>query len=635
MTTEELQSQDTLKQSAIIEPSLKDPMEIVDNVPRLLSLYAFTKALSKSRRGLSLHRQSKAAVSIATTTQLGISEAAANGGQHISRQVSNYSGLTPVGVQSTQDRPIPAVQRPGAKGGLLGAAHTQLDDPAPPKPSSLDAVDRPPKNFSVADISHGPSLTSTSHGKHASQNSVEGGASGPPGVIDSELISTDALSEAADPSLLVQHETQHVTAGEQLSNSNPLSQKSPAVPEVPLQSIPNEASEASSREVVPMMQMKSAAPILTQAYTSPARTISILSRARGVPIFGKMSNNLYEARRLRPNEDSIRQWTTSWKPTITRRLRDMHLGPHTITNLRFCMMGSSPDERSMKPTILIVCTESKRREVELGLANFIKVSIPTGVDFKVVSSIIKPASGVSDVLDEDKSNLGARMRFTAPEDLVTLVGAQMRIQGRDRRGLYPICTIGGIINVGDTLYALSVAHSMFGVASQVEDHYSTLDWMAFGKVKSYEWSGNDTAPGSPPEDDSLLLEHPDEQKPMDWMLTRLGTDFMLPNLFNDPDDARQRTVSGFWNSVELGDGDVWVCGGITGTQYGILDTTPTSILYGQVSYEVLCVALQYPLGMPRLQHAVLLLLLANTNYSRWRFRGMGHQRWQTLWIYIR
>jgi hypothetical protein len=342
-----------------------------------------------------------------------------------------------------------------------------------------------------------------------------------------------------------------------------------------------------------------------------------------VAIFGKMSNDLYEARKLRPDENSIRQWTTSWKPTITKRLRDLHLGQHAITNLRFCMMGPSPDEKSMKPTIVVICAESNRKEVETSLASFIKISIPTGIDFKVASGSIKPASGgSSEVISQgDRSNLGARIRFTASENLLTLVGAQMRVQARDCRALYPVCTIGGIIMVGDTLYALSVAHSMFGLALEVANYYSILDWISLGKVKSYKWSGNEIAKEYALKDVSLLTDDREEQTPMDWMLIRLGADFMLPNLFRDPNGESRQSITGSLKTVEFTDDDVCVCGGVTGTQCGILDTTPTLILYGQASYEVLSISLEHPLGM----YSLSMQLVPCTKYrSGWRFWRMGH-----------
>jgi hypothetical protein len=634
VTMEQLQSREPLKQTTIIGPNPKDHIEIAENVPRLLSLHTFTKAFSKSRRGFGLRRQDKAALQTADRPQVQTSNFDVNGGERISRQPSDLVRvqaeplnldldlvLAPELEQPAQNGPNPVSRSLGSTGESQATERSPADHLVPTQASFVDAHSA--DNSSVAHIHPGPSLTSNSNGQTTQQNSVHDTTSEMTDLPKNEIISTGRLSETAERSLRTQHDIQDMEAGEQPRESFSLPQQSPILSDFPPQPVVADSDEVSRSETVTINQMTSAPPVFTQAYKSPTRTISILSRPRGVPIFGKMSNDIFEARRLRADEEFVRQWTTSWKPTIMRRLRDMHLGPHAITNLRFCMMGSSPDERNMKPTILVVCIDSKRREVEMGLSNFIRVSIPTTVDFKVVSGVVKLASGVPLALDEDKLNLGARIRFTAPEDLITLVGMQMRVQARNRRALYPICTVGGIINVGNTVYALSVAHSMFGSASEIEDHYSTLDWVSFGKVKSYEWSGNDTQDVAL-NGGTLFLDRQHEQTGMDWILVRLRSGFMLPNIFNDPHDRIRRNVSGFWNSVNLEGGDVYVCGGITGTQFGILDKTPTLILHGDVPYEVLSIALEHPLGM--LFRPGTCKFCCNTLYSRWRFWCVGYQR---------
>jgi hypothetical protein len=175
---------------------------------------------------------------------------------------------------------------------------------------------------------------------------------------------------------------------------------------------------------------------------------------------------------------------------------------------------------------------------------------------------------------------------------------------------FPASTIGGIISVAGHLYGLTVAHSIFRKPSTISSVGATSSLRVCGHVESYEWSGNE----KPVASDIRVLTVPPLLRPtadiarqnmkrgrittaMDWMMIRLQRDFMLPNMYKDVESQSICIVDGGWPNTAFGDGEVVVCGGITGTQVGIISSLISSIIYGEASYEVISVALEYPLGM--------------------------------------
>ncbi|RFU30334.1 hypothetical protein B7463_g6010, partial [Scytalidium lignicola] len=615
MATEELHSRNALKHVTVVEPSLKEDVgKITDGIPTMPR--TFIQDILRLKHGFGLRRQPRSASSTVPAFPPGSAERTvrrkkvlrvplqiANGPQRASQQALDNNA-----PQSGTNRPATDHQ---IAPDTSSEARTVLALPPTPSPGD-DSI--PLEGFVLQpyliNASENPPI---SKGKSPELGPVEQAAS----EHVSCATNPDNRQQVAEYSFPHELEAQALGISGQPEITTTLSEKSFTSRNVPTQPDPvlNEASKALPQQITQMVERNNAPPLFRQV-SHPSKRSSILSRVSGIPVFGKMTSDLYEAHLLRPDPELIRQWTTSWKPTIMRRLRNMHLAPNTITNLRFCMMGPTPDDMSMKPTILIVCSdESRRKDVETDLTNFIRISIPIDIESKIISGSIRLASGVSrqSLIFDHNEVLEAWIRIAASEDLSTLVGAQMRVKVQGNT-LYPICTVGGIIKVGNTLYALTVAHPMFTRALEDSEPYSILNWISFGKVKSYTFSATDIPTKHNMEDDSLPT-YPEERASLDWMLISIEADFMLPNLFRE-DDLSQKSIAGFVKTADLVDGNVCVCGGTTGTQYGILDTTPTSIIcgttisyeavsdepststssYGCACYEVFCVVLQHPLA---------------------------------------
>jgi hypothetical protein len=263
------------------------------------------------------------------------------------------------------------------------------------------------------------------------------------------------------------------------------------------------------------------------------------------------------------------------------------------------MVGESPDEKSMKPTILVICAEAKMKDIESGLVGFIKISIPSMVEFKVTAGTVKLAAGETSDSPLTHSAEGMKIVVKLRDDLeaASMMGVVAFMQAEHLNEAYfPACTLGGIISVGGIIYALTVAHSTFRTVTGADTRYTGHALKSCGQMESYEWSGNEESEYASGSNNTPL--HPTQHIPAaDWMLIRLQEEFVLPNLFKIFDSEFPYEVSGYFRNSELLDDEVWVCGGITGTQIGILNTTPSSILYGQVLYDVLFIALEFPLGI--------------------------------------
>jgi hypothetical protein len=331
-------------------------------------------------------------------------------------------------------------------------------------------------------------------------------------------------------------------------------------------------------------------------------------RRRTIPPFREIDAGVFEATRLESDENIRKNWPV-WKNTLNQLLMRLHLGQNVITNLRLGMVGSAQDEKQMRPTILLVCPESKKRLIEASLTEFVRVAFSPQVDFLVISGKVKPTSGAGAVCTPiepgDRRDLLVSIKKEVDWDGISIMGSVIFVQSLGSE-YFPASTVGGIISVGDYLYGLTVAHSIFRTPTSTGSAGEASDLRVCGHVESYEWSGNEISEAHLKQDIRVVTTIPrwkrtaDMEGPaiaMDWMMIRLRKDFMLSNMYQDLETSSTCAVDSWSANIELLTGEVVVCGGITGTQAGILNTSPSSIVYGEASYEVLLIALEYPLGM--------------------------------------
>ncbi|KAE9365952.1 hypothetical protein N431DRAFT_87211 [Stipitochalara longipes BDJ] len=148
----------------------------------------------------------------------------------------------------------------------------------------------------------------------------------------------------------------------------------------------------------------------------------------------------------------------------------------------------------------------------------------------------------------------------------------------------------GYICIGDSIYGLTVAHSVREgkfVDKFVERRFDR----PCGSIEFYQWSGDEDIELEDPSGDAYMTTKP--AIAMDWMLLRLNSHYTAHNTFRSLDGTVQQNVSGFVATAELLDDEVWIFS--TRPQIGILDSTPSTIILGQISYDVFSIALVSPL----------------------------------------
>ena len=365
----------------------------------------------------------------------------------------------------------------------------------------------------------------------------------------------------------------------------------PAQPPTPPESICTLATGTNIKEQITLPNL---APGGSQTQAEPS------SAQKGIQAFILRDKCLYEATRMHPERGLRDQWRSSGKPTIDKRLRNLRLGPNILFNLRLCMMGPFADEKCMRPTILIVCDRNRVKEVENGLKEFVRVSFPDYMDFKVIPGSVRLASGAMCGLPSmpgDRTDLTVMTFAEAGSFPFLAIAGQFGFDyNRHYKNIWrsDSYTIGGTIAVGNSLYGLTVAHSVRKGRSLLNSREKHRFYTFCGRIEFYEWSGQEDDKAEDPTGPAKWRII--SALAMDWMLLRLDKRYTSLNKFSAFDGAVQQSVSGFVRTADLQDGEVWIFS--THPQTGILDSAPSTIVLGQVSYEVLSIALEFPLGMP-------------------------------------
>jgi hypothetical protein len=333
---------------------------------------------------------------------------------------------------------------------------------------------------------------------------------------------------------------------------------------------------------------------------------------RRIAAFISFDENLYWARDLPVEPVLVKQWEDVWYQMLDDRLHFLGFGSDLIS-LQLVMAGPEANTSCMVPTVLLLCTKSRKRYIEDGLVRF----IPESLQLKIVGKDVKLSSAEIGTPSQPGDRTGCPVEAQYDENTPSLVGHLARILKifPDSGGWksFPASTVGGIISVGSTLFAMTTAHSMFNETTSINLPAATSTskgFRGFGVIESYEWSGA-------PSRAELLLEKTffDHEKvvAMDWALVRVRDIGSLPNMFKvpEPEFEDYEHIVGFLKVEELLTGEVWICAGATGVQLGILNSTSASIVFGQATFKVRSIALEHPLGkhsLARFPEGILTIL---------------------------
>jgi hypothetical protein len=353
--------------------------------------------------------------------------------------------------------------------------------------------------------------------------------------------------------------------------------------------------------------------------SEPIHQVLRATGREGVADFVQVGEDFFEATRLRPVESLKSRWTESWKKTLNDRLKHLNLPRNAISTLKLCVGSSTPDAAFARPTIILICAPefcsvSKRKEIERELARLVDF-FPAALTLKVIPGTSKLCSLLRGSPLRPGNRTGLDANVLGPTNSSSIMGMLLMVSVPDVPSAgFPLFTIGGIISVGDSLFFLTVAHSVCGERVLNRDYYLQRDtrrlyYYGCGNIESYEWSGSDSSeiPNSSEQSSMEPSISQDDASGVDWMLIGIGSakkfetlqcrnQFTLPSIFASLRSPRD--VAGYVANEKLCDGEVWVCAGITGVQVGILDITPVSIIYGRATFDVRSVALEHPLGNP-------------------------------------
>jgi hypothetical protein len=306
-----------------------------------------------------------------------------------------------------------------------------------------------------------------------------------------------------------------------------------------------------------------------------------------VQAFRRFSENVYLATRISPGSEYVKQWEEKWEPTLKQEMYDLIIDQNDIFTFDLRMTGPNDDAVSMKPTILVICDESHKNSIENKLGSLVKQTVPKDVRFQVIGKRISTASPSGEQSRDFDGDL--RVEFKASNyPLETLMGSVARIHSHENIRSAPgfaLSTIGGLVAVGDKLYALTTAHSLFQGFSYVDP--TSSGFKPCGKVQSYKW-----------------LEHASEKSfqnrlktSMDWALISIPDELAFPNHFLiDKATGVGGQVVGFARNDEfLAEEDVWICSS-SETQCGILNSTSVSFHLDSATFKVRTVMLEHCLG---------------------------------------
>jgi hypothetical protein len=283
-------------------------------------------------------------------------------------------------------------------------------------------------------------------------------------------------------------------------------------------------------------------------------------------------------------------------------IHNLHIDQNDIFTFDLRMVGASADAGSMKPTILVICNESHKSTIENTLKILVKQTVPKEVRFQVVGRRVSTASpSGKQIKDLGTDSLTFSVEYCNTNyPLETMMGSAARIfrpVNYQRLGPGPaLSTIGGLISVGNSLYALTTAHTIFTNVSS--EYRFSLKYKPCGKVDHYNWAGEieqyEAETWSEP---TSVSSRRRLDKPMDWALIPIHDELMFPNYFLiDKAHFLGGQVVGFAKIIEFAAEEyVWICSS-SGTQSGILSSTSVSFVLGSKTFKVHTVMLEHCLG---------------------------------------
>ena len=320
--------------------------------------------------------------------------------------------------------------------------------------------------------------------------------------------------------------------------------------------------------------------------------------------FQEVEKGCYVAEAIQLDENLQDDYDKRLKRPLREALRRLNLPDHLVT-MESLMVGKRKTADAMKPTILFMCySQSHKKAITAALTEWDKIIQP--FTYKVVIRKVKKCSE-SDRPAHLGPAIGRAVEVGPLTFPLTLCGRPARIPRAENGSDFARSTIGGLILIDGTPYALTTAHGFAhanqeDTPSQAENALSTLStsssptsdsFSVLGSIYAYEWTMDDLDNLDDETQDLLLGDHFRNQ---DWAIITVPTSMYLVNRFRNGQVISN--IEEYVDTTDITHGEVYVCSpGIGGIQKGTMKRGWASIFMGHSIFEVKTIFLGHELGM--------------------------------------
>jgi hypothetical protein len=372
--------------------------------------------------------------------------------------------------------------------------------------------------------------------------------------------------------------------------------------------------EATAEQSLPQKEETKPPATIVDEQLSPAQSVTVLPNVQSAQFqFKRLAEDCYAATTMTLDQELQNTFDKELRRRICGFLRRLKLNDLRMS-LECAMVGPKRTPTAMKPTILCMCfTQDQRKAIfnAFGRMTF----IPEAFSYKVIIFEVKKSSAGNGPPHLGPM-IGRTVESISHKQLETLCGTPTRTLLSEDGSKYAKSTIGGLIVVNESLFALTTAH---GFASSIKET-SFLDkdgylerllttnppsamptFKPLGTIHSYQWTDNYGH-----KDELEDLQDYEDATGQDWALVDIQPPLYIGNSFSLWGESI--SIEGYLPEENLTFGEVYICSGNSGFQKAILSGSTASVLMGTSLFEVRSISLDHELGNPILCSSLFSIL---------------------------
>jgi hypothetical protein len=361
--------------------------------------------------------------------------------------------------------------------------------------------------------------------------------------------------------------------------------------------------EATAEEALPQKDGTKPPATVVDEQLSPGQSVIVPLNVQSAQFqFERLGEDCYAATTMTLDQDLQNMFDKQLRRRICSILKRLKLNDSRIS-LECAMIGSKRTPTAMKPTILCMCLAQDQRKAivnAFGRMSF----IPEAFSYKVIISEVRKSSPGNSP-PHLGSMIGRTVEVIFHKQLETLCGTPMRTLLSDDGSKYAKSTIGGLIVVNESLFALTTAHGFASTIKETsfldKDGYperslttkplnATPTFKPLGTIHSYEWTDN----YNHEEDELEDLQDYEDATSQDWALIDIQPPLYVRNSFSFLDESIN--IEGYLPVDDLTFGEVHICSSNSGIQKAILSGSTASVLMDKLLFEVRSISLEHELG---------------------------------------